>query len=129
MVSDAPIPLVGKTRVSVKVLQSRLSNIYFGLIKESRKKEKYTCQHKQAISYKLRGGKFLFEDGIQSGEEILEVKSGDTLQMSIDRETNEVTWLIQDKFMIRRQVPSALQKELLYVFVSMHDEGDEVEIF
>ena len=72
------------TCVSIKVIKSRLSNIYFGVFKESRRKEKFTCQHQESLSYKLKGGKFLFEDGIQSGEEIPRVKEGDTLNLSID---------------------------------------------
>jgi len=63
-------------------------------MKESRRKEKFTCQHKEAVSYKLRGGKFLFEDGNQSGEEVPWIKEGDTLNLSIDRSTNELTWYI-----------------------------------
>jgi hypothetical protein len=51
----------------MKIVKTRLTNIYFGVMKESRRKEKFTCQHKEAVSYKLRGGKFLFEDGNQSG--------------------------------------------------------------
>lgn len=108
--SEGAISQAGKTKVSIKVLHTRQTNIYFGVITENRRKEKFTCQHKESISYKLRGGKFLFEDGFQSGEEIAWVKEGETLNLSIDREAKEVSWFIEEKFMIKRRIPTSMEK-------------------
>lgn len=102
--------------------------MYFGVMKEVRRKQKFTCQHKEALSYKLRGGKFLYEDGHQTGEEIPWIKEGETLNVIVDRQNTEITWFVDKKYMIKRRMPENMAKEPLYVFVSMHDEGDEVKI-
>ena len=74
--------------------KSKRKDIYFGVFKENRRKEKFTCQHKESISYKISGGKMLFEDGVQTGEKIPELNEGQTLNLSIDNSNQEVTWYI-----------------------------------
>lgn len=67
MSSEDPVKSVGKTHVGLTLIRSKRKDLYFGVIKENRRKEKFTCQHKEALSYKLAGGKMLYEDGVQSG--------------------------------------------------------------
>ena len=70
----------------------------------------------------------LFEDGLQSGEKVPEIKTGSILNLSYNSLTKEVTWWIEEKFMLKRRIPVSMEKSPLFLFVSMHDEGDEVEI-
>ena len=70
----------------------------------------------------------LFEDGTQSGEKVPEINEGQTLNLSIDGPNKEVTWYIEDKFMLKRRIPSSMENSPLFAFVSLHDKDDEVEL-
>ena len=76
--------LVNRTVLGLRVCMSSSMNIYFGVGLESRRNEKYTCQHKASTAYKLSGGKFLFEDSRQSGEEVPKVREGETLTIILN---------------------------------------------
>jgi hypothetical protein len=44
-----------------------------------------TCYKNNTISYKLCGGRNLFEDGKQSGMMVMRLKVGEVLDLTIDR--------------------------------------------
>lgn len=67
VVNRNSLSLEHKSCLGVRIVKSSKNNIYFGILREERKNEKFTCQQQLAIGYKLSGGKFLFENGKQSG--------------------------------------------------------------
>lgn len=57
--------MTGKTKIGFKVINSKQGNILVGILLAIRKRLRYSYQHANMISYKLKGGKYgLYEDGI-----------------------------------------------------------------
>lgn len=120
--STYPIPNTHKVSISIRIIRSRNCNIYFGIITSFRRREKYTCQHKEAMSYKLKGGKFFYEDGMQTGISIPEVKEGQSLTLTVDIAEKILIWTKGQQRPIRRQLAGRMLNQALYVFASLHDE-------
>lgn len=57
--------MTGKTRIGFKVIRSKNGNILVGILLAIRKRLRYSYQHPNMISYKIKGGKYgLYEDGV-----------------------------------------------------------------
>jgi hypothetical protein len=84
VMSRDSLSAMGAKKFGTQIIKTLLTNIYFGVVKESRRREKNTCQHREAISWKLSGQKFLFEDGHQSGVDLQPLKMEQTLLLIIN---------------------------------------------
>jgi hypothetical protein len=115
-----------KGKVGVRIIKTRLTDIYFGVILERRRKEKYTCQQKESIARKLTAGKVLYEDGQQSGISMPAIPIGKALYLSVDKDV--INWFSEGEKLITRPLPVSMQGVPLYMFVSLHNEGDEIEM-
>ena len=55
------------------------------------------------------------------------VKKDEIIYLCIDPIAYEIIWFIEPKFIIRRALPEVFRNQPLYPFVSLHDDGDEIE--
>jgi hypothetical protein len=70
------IPTTGISHIAMRVVKTNAHNICLGVTKEFRRKEMYTFQQKAAVSFKIVGGKNLYEGAKQSGEHFPEILEG-----------------------------------------------------
>jgi hypothetical protein len=85
------VPLAGRTKIGFKVIHTRSSNIIVGVLLTIRKRLRYSYQQPNMISYKVRGGKYgLYVDGEPVSHECEEVKKGECLWITVDRENNTI---------------------------------------
>jgi hypothetical protein len=52
--------------VNFRLVEGRDSNVYAGVVVFGRINEKSTCRHVGAISYKFKGGRELYENGVRA---------------------------------------------------------------
>ena len=91
------------------------------MISQQRRVEYYTCQQREALSYKLAGGKVLFFDGTQTGAKIQEIPVGKALFFEIDNETKDISWFNETVRILKRSIPPSMTDIPLFPFVSMRN--------
>jgi len=112
--------------VNFRLIEGREGNIYVGVLLFSRINEKSTCRHVGAISYKLRGGRELFENGERASEVVEQVRKGDVLSLLVEANQARVRWYRNGQFILQRPIPVEMRGRKLYPFVTMINEGDEI---
>ncbi len=66
MVSIKNFSLTSKSTIGLKIIKSKENNIYFGFLKKDLISNSGICYREGAFSYKVCGGKNLYEDGKKS---------------------------------------------------------------
>lgn len=124
--SMAPLP-APTGFVNFRLLSTRSHNIYAGVLLARRNRERSTRREAGAMSYQLRGGRSLWEDGVKVGAGVEQIAVGDVLTLLVERRKGVVKWFRNGKLMLKRSLQVSFVDQDLFPFVTMIHQGDEVE--